>query len=440
MESQMPTYIMYRIRVMGLRHWVLVNFMTCLFLLFLRSWCRLMSPDLWAEDGNLFFTDAYELEINSLIQPYAGYYHTLPRLLAYAFSFLPISIYPQLIFLSSLFTCAAVSAQFSRPAYRWLMPSDAARLGLCLAMCVAPGLYEVLGNLANLHNLLMVYLGFVILRDLRVRLSLKELFAVFLALGSEGACIVLLPALVARLALGWQTLSRRSDLITAIMLIVWTMAHSMAINPNTATPPRVLDVLYGIFQVVPERLVLLPLLGARNAIWSIRFMTFLICGWAIILYAIFVSSRRLRWKFTIPALVVGSAFALYVATWIVRSDGFLAFTKPSLTTLTSRYAYVSFPYALVVWGVFLSSIRVPARSRNASIWIFFGMVSLLARQPSALGPVYGGGQADWPQVSARLEEVLHEHSCVSLQFPSAPPGWLIVYRPPASACGNHPKK
>ena len=430
----MLMYLMKRIHEIGLSHLPTATFGACFCLLSLRSWERFLIPHLWAEDGSVFLTAAYELGIDSLTQPLAGYYHTVPRLLAYAFSLLPVSLYPRLIVLSSVITCAAVSSQFSRFTYRWLVPSDSARVGVCLAMCVAPGLYEVLGNLANLHNLLMVYLGFVAIRNLHERLSLTELAVALLALGSEGACIVLLPAFIARLVFGWRSPSKQSDLLIIGMMVAWTATHATAAVSSTIGHPEWQAMFQAALQVVPERFVLLPLLGARKTIWLIHFSASWVLGWIILSGMILVSSRRLGWQITVPAFTAGSAFALYVVTWMVRPEAFLAFTRPSRQLFMLRYAYVAFPHALVVWSIFLSSIRFPARYRQALQWMFCGIVSLLARQPSALGPVLGGGRTDWPQVSAKLEEAVREHSCVTLQFPSTPPGWVMMYRPPASMC------
>jgi len=43
----------------------------------------LVNPQLWADDASLFFIQADSLGIASLLQPYNGYLHTVPRLLAY---------------------------------------------------------------------------------------------------------------------------------------------------------------------------------------------------------------------------------------------------------------------------------------------------------------------------------------------------------------------
>ncbi|MBE2201696.1 MAG: hypothetical protein IAE79_24000 [Anaerolinea sp.] len=52
------------------------------------------NPQFWAEDGNIFFTNAYFLGDKSLITPYAGYFHTLARIVAWVGSYLPVQYAP----------------------------------------------------------------------------------------------------------------------------------------------------------------------------------------------------------------------------------------------------------------------------------------------------------------------------------------------------------
>ena len=43
----------------------------------------------WAEDGHIFFSEAYNLGLTSFITTYAGYLHTIPRIIAYSTLHLP---------------------------------------------------------------------------------------------------------------------------------------------------------------------------------------------------------------------------------------------------------------------------------------------------------------------------------------------------------------
>src|SRR3954471_23537750 len=76
-------------------------------------------PLLWstgefvAEDGWVFFADAWNQPFpGSLLQPYAGYFHVLPRFIAELFSGLPISAQPYAYAASGLALNAALIAIF----------------------------------------------------------------------------------------------------------------------------------------------------------------------------------------------------------------------------------------------------------------------------------------------------------------------------------------
>ena len=61
-------------------------------LLFLRRPDSFTNPQIYAEDGPVFLSQYFELGIKSLITPYAGYLHLIPRLIVYLFGSLNINL------------------------------------------------------------------------------------------------------------------------------------------------------------------------------------------------------------------------------------------------------------------------------------------------------------------------------------------------------------
>lgn len=51
-------------------------------IIFLRKSDSILNPQFWAEDGTVFFADQFNYGISSLIKPYVGYLHLVPRLIA----------------------------------------------------------------------------------------------------------------------------------------------------------------------------------------------------------------------------------------------------------------------------------------------------------------------------------------------------------------------
>lgn len=114
-------------------------------------------PLLWsagefvAEDGWVFFADAWNQPFpGSLLQPYAGYFHVLPRFIAEVFSGLPIATQPYAYAAAGLALNATLLAIFYLPAFRRLVASDLVRALLVLLLTLAPNAQN-LGLLLGLH-------------------------------------------------------------------------------------------------------------------------------------------------------------------------------------------------------------------------------------------------------------------------------------------------
>lgn len=178
---------------------VLRVFLIILSLTIWRSWDRLTNPTLWAEDGWIFLSHAYVKGISSIWEPYAGYFHTLPRILAVAASWLPLEETAGFLTFISIVVFAAVCASFSRNDFENMFPDESARAWIAIGFSFMPGLPEALGNLTNLHWFLALYVALLAFRNLDAKLGWVRSIAVFLAAGSCGECIVFVPLYVMRL-------------------------------------------------------------------------------------------------------------------------------------------------------------------------------------------------------------------------------------------------
>lgn len=120
------------------------------------AWLRLPEVTrgtLWAEDGAVFLQDTVVIgPVASIGEPYAGYLHTIPRLISsIAYLVAPLSSYAVMM---SFLSCAVVAA-ISVGVYflsAALVDNRAVRLMLAMIPVFLPvGPLEVLGNVANLH-------------------------------------------------------------------------------------------------------------------------------------------------------------------------------------------------------------------------------------------------------------------------------------------------
>lgn len=111
----------------------------------------LLYPQFWAEDGTVWFMDAYRYGVRSLFLPHTGYFQTLPRLVALLAQAVPLHLAPL------LFNCAAIGVKILPVVFifsarcRRLIPSLGAKVLLGALYIYLPNTSEILANITNGH-------------------------------------------------------------------------------------------------------------------------------------------------------------------------------------------------------------------------------------------------------------------------------------------------
>lgn len=122
-------------------------------LLYARMPERILHGFLWAEDVRVFLKQAYELGAKSIVTPYAGYLHLLPRVIAYVFSLaFPITAAPRVFALACMFVTVGSAVWLFRIASRAL-PTPAATV-IALSPVLVPSTGEVWLSITNLQWIL----------------------------------------------------------------------------------------------------------------------------------------------------------------------------------------------------------------------------------------------------------------------------------------------
>lgn len=160
------------------------------------GWARL--DHLWAEDGSRFLVDALtQPAFTNLTEPYGGYLHTLPRLVAELVAVLPLE-WAAGGFAVTAAALRAVVALITFAASDGYLRSTPLRIVLAALVVVLPaGNSEPLNNMANLHWFLLYGVFWALLWRNGPRL-LIALF-VFLAAVSSPLVLVLAPVALLRL-------------------------------------------------------------------------------------------------------------------------------------------------------------------------------------------------------------------------------------------------
>lgn len=171
-----------------------------LLLLYLRSQQTFETPQFWAEDGREFFQDEKLYGIGSLLMPYAGYLHIVPRLIALGVSPFSATEAPALfatasvlVTLWSAMTIGATTAPFA-----WLLGA---------LLMAPPHSGEIFGTVTNLQWLMAPALVAVIATQPPPSAAARVNQGVFVFASSFSGpfSIIALPLVI------WRALKGRSD-------------------------------------------------------------------------------------------------------------------------------------------------------------------------------------------------------------------------------------
>jgi hypothetical protein len=221
------------------------------------AWFRFSASSrdiLWAEDGRNFLQNAIDKgPFGALFVPYAGYLHTLPRIIAgLTVMFAPVRDYALWMTAGSCVAAGVMAALVfvcSSAIVRWV-PARLMLSGLTVLVPLASR--EVLGNTANLHSLVLWTLCWVLIYRPRSRAGSIGL-AVFTLLGAmtEIQSLALLPLLLFHRT-NRQLWLVRGAYLTGLMAqifttVLWPRGHNG--NPLIGLP----SLLYGFLfnSVVP---------------------------------------------------------------------------------------------------------------------------------------------------------------------------------------------
>lgn len=173
--------------------WVLL---LCLIILFYREPDGFLNPQFWAEDGVIFFTQNLTFGLSAFWEPYAGYLHLTPRIIAYLCGFFPISWIPTLYNFSFVILILFVISYLFNP--RIALPFKPL---LAISIVLIPYDGEILISITNLQWFLAVLLILLVIQE-KPKTNYQLFLDIFLiiTIGLTGPFIVLfLPLFIFRI-------------------------------------------------------------------------------------------------------------------------------------------------------------------------------------------------------------------------------------------------
>jgi hypothetical protein len=398
------------------------TFLSCFLFLFLRASGRFLYAHLWAEDGSLFLPDAITYGWKSIFLPYAGYYHTLPRIIAYITHFFDASTYPLIIVISTSIIFISVIQLLISENYSYLVKERYHRFLICLSLCMAPGLHEVLGNLANLHWILFLYISLSTLNDSNTKLKLSEGLFLLVAIFSTGETIVLIPILLLQLILQYRK-NRIVSSRTAFLFVLISISVILNLLQKEKLPQGpsfdLITILRGWYSSVINTMILQPLIGDKYVIklfkkyWYIYEFGSPLIG----LFLVFRIAKQKRVQlYYFVLLVILIAFLPFLA-FIVRPYAMGVYANVHIVW-NFRYAFILAPWGLLLYAATISTISSD-KVKNYMFFTFFILYLFLNRYRFFI-PAYG--KEDWKSQAPIIEEAIRTGCPNHVSVPIYPDG------------------
>jgi hypothetical protein len=192
-------------------------------LLLLRQPASLLRPQFWAEDGTLFFQDAFNHGFwSTILQPAAGYLHTFPRLVAGVSLLFPMEQAPLVFSLAAFVVQLAPALYLLSPRMSGVIPAFWARAAAALLYVAVPASSETYANLTNAHwHLALIVVCLLVARPAEGAAARGfEALTVALFAVTGPFSILFLPLVAPRLFRARAGAPRERGLTPAILIVV----------------------------------------------------------------------------------------------------------------------------------------------------------------------------------------------------------------------------
>ena len=134
------------------------------FILFLRKPSGLLQPQFWAEDGSVWYVNAYTMGFKSFFLVQDGYFQTSARIAGLLAQFIPLFHVPQLFFILGLSFQVLPAVFFISKRSAQLIPQLSVRLFLAVIYLILPNTTEIHGNATNIQWFLALTAFLIVLK------------------------------------------------------------------------------------------------------------------------------------------------------------------------------------------------------------------------------------------------------------------------------------
>lgn len=327
---------------------ILSVFVIVLVVLMFRRFDGFVNPQLWAEDGTVFLQQYIDMGAKSIITPYAGYLHFLPRLIVYFYGLLSVNLLyiPLLYAVTCVVILLLLAFKFLNSATNLSLQNKIVFATIFLYVPVGT---EIFMNITNLIWFSALYLVDFLLMGYKQyetsRYKVPIIFMVFIAALTGPFSLLLSPIIVLIIFIERKTI-KLNQLLPMIIIMLGGLIQLVCIKTSGN----------GISRAVPgnpEKYHLLKLIEfnisdlafASKGLWpdmsdglKTIISMFLFCGLLYIISKSYIKINLQRKYILIlaPVVFLGS---FVVSFWPMETIA-LAFGCP-------RYYFV--PYVCIAW-------------------------------------------------------------------------------------------
>ena len=318
-------------------------------ILIVRRSDSLTNPQLWAEDGAVFFAQQYEYGAASLLTPYAGYLHTVPRLIALiADSFFSYDQLPAVYNYACLFITIIVIAHCFSP--RLQLPFKPL---LALSIVLVPHyLNEVFLNITNIQWILCVLLLLTLLKDTpnniygNYHLQVVSDFIIIIVAGLTGPFLIFMFPFFA-----WKLFTTKKSygytlLLTACCIVLIQLYH-LALSTKIVQEGSMFNV--DIYVSMFGRKLFGGLLFGRSMMHS-NALFISVCALAYFSILLYLSYKKSPEKMqTLKIVLMMLSISVAILGAVIINFNF----SPNIMSISCGCRYFFIPYVMVTWSLIL---------------------------------------------------------------------------------------
>ncbi|MCC2644744.1 MAG: hypothetical protein K0R94_522 [Burkholderiales bacterium] len=266
------------------------------FFIILRQWERVHHYVLYAEDGRGFLPRSVMYGFNAVLRPYTGYLQVAPQLISLISYYISLKYYPLITLFICGFIYSLAISSIINSSYSWICRNQMVRFFIALSLTFIPGTTEILGNLANLHTILYIFVTFKMVAKFDAKYSVLDYILFIITAFSAGEFFLILPVVLYRMFVLYKS---KQSLVCIFqhLLILLIIVFSIVINYFTALQAGVMghknliDHILLLIQYLPHilltisnRIFYLPILGNLTLSINHYFIIAVITGVIMILY------------------------------------------------------------------------------------------------------------------------------------------------------------